>query len=110
MSQQSTSTNQPTTPPSLVPLGLTISLAIFALILACAGYGFRLLAGHDVGSVLRHALVVVSFFVIVVPCAFVGGAKLMNTFKHTNIQTRNALTLGLLISCVAILTIMGRYS
>ncbi len=96
--------------PSLVPIGLTIGLGVFALILALAGYGFRLLAGHEVGVVLRHASVVVSFFMIVVPALFVGGAKLLNAFGGANIQTRNAITLGLLISCVAILTIMGRYS
>lgn len=103
-------TSPTTKTPSLVPLGLTIGLAVFALILACAGYGFRLLIGHEIGVVLRHAMVVVSFFMIVVPSAFVGGAKLMNKFNHTNIQYRNALTLGFLVSCVALLTIMGRYS
>lgn len=96
--------------PSLVPIGLTVGLGVFALILALAGYGFRLLAGDDVGKVVRHASVVVSFFMIVVPSLFVGGAKILNKFQHTNIQTRNAITLGFLISCVAILTIMGRYS
>ena len=30
----------------------------------------------------------------------------MNKFNHTNIQYRNALTLGFLVSCVALLTIM----
>lgn len=96
--------------PSLVPMGLTIGLGVFALLLALAGYGFRLLAGDEVGKVVRHALVVVSFFMIVVPSLFVGGSKLMNKYKGTNIQTRNALTLGFLMSCVALLTIMGRYS
>lgn len=96
--------------PSLIPIGITIGLAIFALILALAGYAFRLIAGHDTSEVLRHAAVVVSFFMIVVPALFVGGAKLLNRFNHTNIQTRNAITLGLLMSCVALLTIMGRYS
>lgn len=106
-----TKTNQTLTPPpSLVPIGLTIGLGVFALVLALAGYGFRLLAGHDVGLVVRHATVVVSFFMIVVPAFFVGGAKFLNHFQGTNIQTRNAITLGFLTSCVAILTIMGRYS
>ncbi|MDO4897043.1 MAG: hypothetical protein Q3971_06745 [Moraxella sp.] len=103
-------TNPNTHSPALVPIGITIGLAIFALILALAGYGFRLLLGHDVWVVMRHASVIVSFFMIVVPALFVGGAKLMNKFQKTNIQTRNAITLGLLMSCVAILTIMGRYS
>ena len=104
-----TDTKQPNKT-SLVPLGLTVGLGVFALILALAGYGFRLLAGHEVGQVVRHALVVVSFFMVVVPALFVGGAKLLNKYQGANIQTRNAITLGLLTSCVAILTIMGRYS
>lgn len=110
MNQHSDTSPATPKPPSLVPLGLTIGLAVFALILACAGYGFRLMMGDDVGTVLRHALVVVSFFMVVVPSAFALGAKLMNKFSHTNIQTRNAITLGFLMSCIAILTIMGRYS
>lgn len=103
-------TNPTPKPPSLVPIGVTIGLAVFALVLALAGYGFRLLAGHDAGAVVRHASVVVSFFMIVVPALFVGGAKILNKFKGANIQTQNAITLGYLTSVVAILTIMGRYS
>ncbi|MDO5651486.1 MAG: hypothetical protein Q4G13_05045 [Moraxella sp.] len=94
----------------LVPLGITIGLGVFGLVLALAGYGFRLLAGDELGAVVRHAMVVVSFFLIVVPSGFVGGAKLLNRFQGTNIHTRNAWTLGLLTSCVMILGIMGRYS
>lgn len=95
---------------NLVPIGVTIGLGVFALVLALAGYGFRLLAGHEMGAVIRHASVVVSFFMIVIPALFVSGAKLLNRFHGTNIQTRNAITLGYLTSVVAILTIMGRYS
>lgn len=102
--------NKDSTKKSVVPIGLTVGLMIFALLLSLAGYGFRLLAGDDLGVVVRHAVVVVSFFLIVVPSGFVAGAKLLNHFKQADIQTRNAWTLGLLTSCVAILSIMGRYS
>lgn len=95
---------------SLVPLGVTIGLGLFAFVLAVAGYGFRLLVGDDLAVVLRHAMVVVSFFMVVVPALFVLGAKFLNKFHGANIQTRNAITLGFLTSAVAILTIMGRYS
>lgn len=94
----------------VVPMGITIGLGVFALILALAGYGFRLLAGESIGVVARHAMVVVSFFVIVLPSAFVGGAKIINKINGSQIHWRNAWTLGWLISCVMILTIMGRYS
>lgn len=96
--------------PSLVPMGLTIGLGVFAFLLSIAGYGFRLLAGEDLGSVARHALVVVSFFVIVLPSLFVIGAKILNKVSGTTVQTQNAITLGFLISCVAVLSIMGVYS
>lgn len=39
---------------SLVPKGITIGMAVFALVLSLAGYGFRLLVGDDVQTVLRH--------------------------------------------------------
>ena len=35
---------------NLVPIGVTIGLGVFALVLALAGYGFRLLAGHEMGQ------------------------------------------------------------
>lgn len=96
--------------PSLVPMGLTVGLGVFAFLLSMAGYGFRLLAGDDLGSVARHALVVVSFFVIVLPSLFVIGAKILNKVSGTTVQTQNAITLGFLISCVAVLSMMGVYS
>ena len=102
--------NTPKKPPSLVPKGITIGLGIFTFVLAIAGYGFRLLAGHEPSAVIRHAMVVVSFFMIVFPAVVTFGAWLMNKYSNANIQTRNAWTLGWLLSCVAILTIMGQYS
>ena len=97
-------------PPSLVPMGVTIGLAVFALALASLGFGFRLLGGETVADVVRHALAIVAFFLIVLPSGFVAGAKLLNRIEGSHIATRNAFTLGLLISVVALLTIMGRYS
>ena len=99
-----------TTQSSLIPMGVTVGLGVFAFLLALAGYGFRLLSGEPVATVVRHALVVVSFFLIVVPSAFVGGSMLLNRLQNTHIHPRNAWTLGLLTSVVAILSIMGRYS
>lgn len=55
---------------SLVPKGITIGLAIFALVLSLAGYGFRLMIGDDVGVVLRHAAVVIPTFVLGIPLFF----------------------------------------
>ena len=114
MNDISTSNTQTTpiqgTPKNLVPLGVTIGLTIFALLLTLMGYGFRLLVGDSVADVVRHAAVVLSFFLIVFPALITAGSKLMNKFTGTRIQTRNAWTLGLLLSCVMILTMMGQYS
>lgn len=96
--------------PSIVPMGVTVGLGVFAWVLASLGYGFRLLAGEPLGVVLPHALIVVSFFVVGVPALFVLGAKCLNRYQNLTIHTQNAISLGLLISCVALLTIMGRYS
>lgn len=102
--------NTPKQSPSLIPKGVTIGLGIFTFMLAIAGYGFRLLAGDELSVVIRHAMVVVSFFMIVFPAIITAGAWAMNKWSDANIQTRNAWTLGWLLSCVAILTIMGQYS
>ena len=61
--------------PSLVPKGLTIGMAAFALVLSLAGYGFRLLIGDDVGEVLRHAAVIVPAFMIGIPLFFWLGSR-----------------------------------
>lgn len=103
------STNQPNQI-SLIPKGITIGLAIFSLLLSLSGYAFRLAMGDKLSDVLRHAIIIVPCFVIIIPLLFWLGASLMNRWKKTNIQVRNALTLGWLISCVAILWLMGTYS
>lgn len=97
-------------PRSLVPKGITIGLAVFALVLSLAGYGFRLMIGDDVGVVLRHAAVIVPTFVIGIPLFFWLGSRVVNKVKGLQIETRNALTLGWLTACVAMLWLMGSYS
>lgn len=98
------------TEPSLVPKGLTIGLAIFALSLSLSGYAFRLAIGDDVETVLRHAAMLVPAFVIGIPLLFWLGSLVMNKVTGSSIQRRNAITLGLLTSCVAMLWLMGTYS
>lgn len=95
---------------SLVPKGITIGLAIFALVLSLAGYGFRLMIGDDVGVVLRHAAVVIPTFVLGIPLFFWLGSRVLNKVKGLHIETRNALTLGWLTACVSMLWLMGSYS
>lgn len=95
---------------SLVPKNITIGLAIFSLVLSLAGYGFRLMIGDDVGSVLRHAAVIVPAFVLGIPLFFWVGSRVVNKVKGLHIETRNALTLGWLTACVAMLWLMGTYS
>lgn len=95
---------------SLVPKGITIGLAVFAIVLSLAGYGFRLMIGDDVGSVLRHATVVVPAFVIGIPLLFWLGSRVMNKLQGMHIETRNALSLGWLTACVSMLWLMGTYS
>lgn len=95
---------------SLVPKNITIGLAVFSLVLSLAGYGFRLMIGDDVGSVLRHAAVIVPAFVLGIPLFFWVGSRVVNKVKGLHIETRNALTLGWLTACVAMLWLMGTYS
>ena len=96
--------------PSLVPKGITIGLAVFTLILIFSGYGFRLALGEAWQPVLQQAAILVPIFVIGVPLLFWLGAIIMNKLSGTNIQRRNALSLGWLIASVTILWLMGTYS
>ena len=95
---------------SLVPLGVTVGLALFALILSLAGYGVRLALGEDTAVVLKHAAVLVPAFVIGIPLLFWLGALLMNKITGSNVHRRNAWTLGWLTACVAMLWLMGTNS
>ena len=102
--------NQNVQPRSLVPKGITIGLAMFALILSLAGYGFRLMVGDDTGEVLRHAAVIVPAFMLGIPLLFWIGSRLLNKVKGMDIATWNAISLGYLTSCISMLWLMGTYS
>ncbi|SNT70527.1 hypothetical protein [Psychrobacter sp. LV10R520-6] len=95
---------------SLVPKGITIGLAVFALILSLAGYGFRLMVGDDVGEVLQHAMVVVPAFMLGIPLFFWLGSRVLNKVKGMHIASWNAISLGYLTSCISLLWLMGTYS
>ena len=102
--------NQDLQPRSLVPKGITIGLAMFALILSLAGYGFRLMVGDDTGEVLRHAAVIVPAFMLGIPVLFWLGSRLLNKVKGMDIAGWNAISLGYLTSCISMLWLMGTYS
>ena len=95
---------------SLVPRGITIGLAMFALVLSLAGYGFRLMVGDDTGEVLRHAAVIVPAFMLGIPLLFWIGSRIFNKVKGTHIESWNAISLGYLTSCISMLWLMGTYS
>lgn len=95
---------------SLVPKGITVGMAIFALVLSLAGYGFRLMVGDDVGTVLRHAAVIVPVFMLGIPLFFWVGSRILNKVKGLHIASWNAISLGYLTSCISMLWLMGTYS
>lgn len=95
---------------SLVPKGITIGLAVFALVLSLAGYGFRLMVGDDTGEVLRHAAIIVPAFMLGIPLFFWLGSKILNKVKGMHIESWNAISLGYLTSCISMLWLMGTYS
>ena len=98
-------------PVSLVPKNLTIGLAIFAIVLGMAGHGFRLAFGESLSQILPSLLPTVAIFWVGIPLGFVIGAKVLSYFSKSDpIQPRNALTLGLLFSCVAMLWLMSVYA
>lgn len=96
---------------AVVPKRFTIGLAIFALILGLAGFVFRLIFGESLQQILPNLLVTGLIFWVLLPSGFMLGAKLLNQFSgRPPILMRNALTLGLLFSCVAMLWMMSVYS
>tara|TARA_R110000751_G_scaffold87044_1_gene172803 strand:+ start:83 stop:481 length:399 start_codon:yes stop_codon:yes gene_type:complete len=95
---------------SLVPKGIIVGLAIFALVLSLAGYGFRLMVGDDVETVLRHAAVIVPAFMLGIPLFFWVGSRILNKVKGLHIESWNAISLGYLTSCISMLWLMGTYS
>ena len=95
---------------SLVPKGITIGLAMFALVLSLAGYGFRLMVGDDVETVLRHAAVIVPAFMLGIPLFFWVGSRILNKVKGLHIESWNAISLGYLTACISMLWLMGTYS
>ncbi len=97
-------------PVSLVPLPVTVGLGVFAFVLSSAGFVVRLMVEADSSAVLWHALKFVPIFMLIIPSAMCAGAYLMNRFGHASIAMRNAWTLGWLLSCVGLLTIIGRCS
>lgn len=101
---------QSTPKPSVVPLPMSIGLFVLVLMLGSAGYVFRLMLGEPLMQVLLHMLKVLGGFLFGVPLLCYISSLVMNKFFYTNIHPRNALTLGLLLSTTAILSIMGMYS
>lgn len=99
-----------TKPSGVVPMAVTIGLCIASIVLSGAGYVFRLAFGDAPAEVLRHAAVVMPAFIIGIPVLIWLGAMLLNKMGKAHIHPRNALTLGWLLSTVALLSIMGVYS
>ncbi|KRU22627.1 hypothetical protein AS194_01435 [Psychrobacter piscatorii] len=110
MNQQARQSRSETPQRSLVPKGITIGMAMFALVLSLAGYGFRLMVGDDVGTVLRHAAVIVPAFMLGIPLFFWVGSRILNKVKGLHIESWNAISLGYLTSCISMLWLMGTYS
>ncbi|WP_227511588.1 hypothetical protein [Psychrobacter piscatorii] len=110
LNQQARQSRSETPQRSLVPKGITIGMAMFALVLSLAGYGFRLMVGDDVGTVLRHAAVIVPAFMLGIPLFFWVGSRILNKVKGLHIESWNAISLGYLTSCISMLWLMGTYS
>ncbi|MEY2863609.1 MAG: hypothetical protein RLY58_1316 [Pseudomonadota bacterium] len=90
-------------PPNLVPLPITVGLAVFAGILSLAGFIFLPPDARPLSTILT----VFAVYVLAVPLAFVLGGWVMRQVNGDAIHWRNALSLGLLVSVVAILWKMG---
>lgn len=95
---------------SVIPKGYTIGLAILAVLLSTVGYGFRLAFGEPWQQVVTHAVMIIPTFVLGFPLLMWLGAKVFTRITGNDVHHRNAITLGLLLSCVTMLWLMGTYS
>ncbi len=106
---QNTQIQNPLPSKSLVPMGITIGLAVFAFILGIAGFLVEIFLFHKTVSQIMPSVVrVVAIFWLLIPCGFMLGARIINKYSQkSSILPRNALTLGLLFTCVAMLWLMA---
>lgn len=93
----------PTQRSNMVPMGITIGLALFAIALSLGS--FIPLPPED--RPLTLIAIVFGLHVLVVPAAFVLGGWIMRCVHGDQIAWRNSLSLGLLTSCIWMLWKMG---
>lgn len=109
-SQNKPLNSQATNPNSLAPWAMMWGLGLLAAVLALIGHGLRWLMGYPMSQVLWQAVQTLAIFVLGIPLACCVVAVLMNRFVQAGIHLRNAWTLGWLLSVVAMVSMMGKYS
>lgn len=100
---------------NLVPLPIMVGLIGFTILLLALSFVMVFITGTHLGipsgdiwaQTLPSMLLLIPIHLLGIPIAFVLGSWAMNRFNHANIQRRNAVTLGFLISCVFLLWRMG---
>jgi hypothetical protein len=95
--------SQPISNVSRVPKSITIGLMVFSVVLSLAG--FVLLPVDE--RPLSVIAIVFGVYVLLIPLAFVIGSQIMARVTKDQIDWFNALSLGYLVSCVAMLWKMG---
>lgn len=90
-------------PSTLVPAGITVGLAVFAVVLSLGSFIPMPAAERSIGLIA----LVFAVHVLIIPSAFVLGGWVMAKVTNDQIAWRNSLSLGLLISCVWMLWKMG---
>lgn len=88
---------------TLVPAGITMGLAVFAVVLSLGSFIPMPAAERSIALIALVFLI----HVIAIPASFVAGGWLMRKLSGDAIAWRNSLSLGLLISCVSMLWKMG---
>lgn len=95
--------NTPAPNPTQVPVGITVGLAVFAVVLSLGSFIPMPAAERSIALIALVFLV----HVIVIPASFVLGGWVMSKVNGDQIHWRNSLSLGLLISGVWMLWKMG---
>lgn len=95
--------SRPAPQSTLVPAGITVGLAVFAVVLSLGSFIPMPAAERSMALIA----VVFAVHVLIIPSGFVLGGWLMRKVNGDQIAWRNSLSLGLLISCVWMLWKMG---
>lgn len=93
-----------------VPTIVLVVLALLCFVLSMAGFLFKIWFGTPWQALIVQIVLTVGFFVVGVPLLTYLTSIGINKANGENIAPKNAVALGLLLSVVSLIWLMGAYS